>query len=137
MNQSHTLASKLEQGRAEFAYNFVKRANEELGNKAKEYKSYSKKIPSMILTNGLGQTLAFVKAKSEKAYELLYEQMTEYLKSNSSVRIQMPSSEKDLVKWMISRNSSNYRYITQELIAFLSWLKRFAEGMIEGETKNE
>lgn len=98
MNPSQTLASKLEQGRAEFAYNCVKRANVELGNKAKEYKSYSKKIPSMILTNGLGQTLAFVKAKSEKAYELLYEQMTEYLKSNSSVRIQMPSSEEDLVK---------------------------------------
>jgi len=56
---------KLEQGRAEFAYKCVKEAVKKFKSdtkRQKEYRSYSLKIPIMILTNGLGQTLAFVKA---------------------------------------------------------------------------
>lgn len=99
------------------------------------YKSYVRKIPQMILSNGLGQTLAFIKAKTERgnAYDLIYTQLTEYMKSNTTARITMPLNENDLVQWVISSNSSDYRYITQELLAFLNWLKRFAEGMIEEE----
>ena len=132
--QSET--KKLEQGRAEFAYKCVKEA---LGNfddkKQGEYRSYSRKIPTMILTNGLGQTLAFAKAKAENgnAYELLYNQITDYLKSENTTRIKMPPDQNELVEWVISCESKEYRFITQELLAFLNWLKRFAEGMIEGE----
>ncbi len=127
---------KLEKGRAEFAYNCVKDAISKLDEKKKkEYRSYTKKIPTMILSNGLGQTLAFVKAKAKdgNAYELLYAQMTEYMKSDSAVRIQMPSDKNELIEWVISCDSKEYRWITQELLAFLGWLKRFAEGMIEEE----
>lgn len=133
-----TEIKKLEQGRAEFAYECVKKAVESVEEKKrKEYLSYSRKIPQMILTNGLGQTLAFVKskAKEENAYEILYSQMTDYLKSNNTTRIKMPSENSELVEWVISCNSTTYRYITQELLAFLNWLKRFAEGMIkEGDS---
>ena len=100
----------------------------------KNYRSYSRRLPSMILSNGLGQTLAFVheKKKGEKnAYAILYNQLTAYMKSNSSIRIPMPSNGCDLLKWVISCNSEKYRYITQELLAFLNWLRRFAEGLIE------
>ncbi|MGC9111279.1 MAG: type III-B CRISPR module-associated protein Cmr5 [candidate division WOR-3 bacterium] len=45
----------------------------------------------------------------------------------------MPQNENDLAKWAISENSEKYRYITQEILAFLQWLKRFAEGLIEEE----
>jgi CRISPR-associated protein Cmr5 len=109
-------------------------------NLLKNYCSYVKKIPTMILSNGLGQTLAFVKAKSEKgnAYDLIYKQLTEYIRSEHTIRI-TPEDKKeleeknDLVEWVISCNSSTYRYITQEILAFLNWLKRFAEGLIEEE----
>ena len=100
----------------------------------KNYRSYSRRLPSMILSNGLGQTLAFVheKKKGEKnAYAILYNQLTAYMKSNSSIRIPMPSNGCDLLKWVISCKSEDYRYITQELLAFLNWLRRFAEGLIE------
>lgn len=139
MNNSQTLASKLEQGRVEFAYNCAEKEKEELKEKVKEYKSYSKKISSMILTNGLGQTLAFVKAKSkkEKAYELLYEQTTEYFRSNFTVRIKISPDQNDLLEWVISCDSQDYRYITNELLAFLNWLRRFAEGMIKEEEEQK
>lgn len=102
----------------------------------KNYRSYSRRLPSMILSNGLGQTLAFVheKKKDEKnAYAILYNQLTAYMKSNSSIRIPMPPNENDLLKWVICCKSEKYRYITQELLAFLNWLRRFAEGLIEEE----
>jgi len=104
-------------------------------NLLKNYRSYIKKIPTMILSNGLGQTLAFIKAKSEKgnAYDLIYKQLTEYMKSPYTTRMQMPNDKKDLIDWVISCDSTDYRYITQEILAFLNWLKRFAEGLIEEE----
>jgi len=104
-------------------------------NLLKNYRSYVKKIPTMILSNGLGQTLAFIKSKSEKgnAYKLIYEQLTEYMRSPYTTRMQMPEDKKDLVEWVISCDSEKYRYITQEILAFLNWLKRFAEGLIEEE----
>jgi CRISPR-associated protein Cmr5 len=49
----------------------------------------------------------------------------------------MPSDKNDLVEWVISCDSNRYRYITQELISFLNWLKRFAEGMIEDKDKDK
>jgi len=141
--QKETIINKLEKGRAEFAYRCVRKAIENFKDnqkKQKEYKSYTRKIPTMILSNGLGQTLAFVKAKSDKgnAYDLIYQQLTEYLKSEHNARI-TPEDKKELieknelVEWVISRESLIYRYITQEILAFLNWLKRFAEGLIEGE----
>jgi len=137
-----TIITKLEKGRAEFAYRCVEKAIEifkDNSKKQKEYKSYARKIPTMILSNGLGQTLAFIKAKSEKgnAYNLIYQQLTEYMKSDHTARIKMPQEKNDLVEWVISCNSSTYRYITQEILAFLNWLKRFAEGLIEVEEERE
>ena len=136
--EKETIINKLEKGRAEFAYRCVEKAIEvfkDNSKKQKEYKSNTRKISTMILSNGLGQTLAFIKAKSEKgnAYDLIYSQLTEYMKSAHTVRIQMPKEKNDFVEWVISCDSSKYRYITKEILAFLNWLKRFAEGLIEGE----
>ncbi len=140
MSEKETLITKLEKGRAEFAYRCVKNAVNILDNKKKkEYRSYTRKIPQMILSNGLGQTLAFVYAKKENgnAYDLIYQQLTDYLKSDSTARIRMPENQNDLIEWVISLDTYNYRYVTEEVLAFLNWLKKFAEGMIEGEGEEE
>lgn len=99
------------------------------------YRSYTRRITHMILSNGLGQTLAFIYSKKDKgnAYDLIYKQLTDYLKSNSTARINMPQEENELIEWVISLSSTEYRYVTEEILAFLKWLKRFAEGMIESE----
>ncbi|MCS7202292.1 MAG: type III-B CRISPR module-associated protein Cmr5 [Dictyoglomus sp.] len=136
MSEKETIITKLEKGRAEFAYNCVKEAIKFLDvRKKKEYRSYIRKIPQMILSNGLGQTLAFIYSKKEdgNAYDLIYKQFINYLKSDSPARIKIPTNENELIEWVISLDSYNYRYVTEELLAFLNWLKRFAEGMIEEE----
>ena len=155
-----TIINKLEKGRAEFAYKCAE-DGKKIINKTQlngvwyqddKYKSYVKKVSSMIVSNGLGQTLAFVLSKRQKlkkkdrqtynpgssenpknAYDLIYQQLTEYMKSAHTARVRMPQNENDLVKWVINCDSSKYRYITQEILAFLAWLKRFAEGLIEEE----
>lgn len=142
MSERKTLITKLERGRAEFAYKCVKEALEKFiddKKKKKEYRSYSRKIPQMILSNGLGQTLAFVysKREEENAYDLIYKHLTDYLKSNSTARIRMPENLDELIEWVISLDSYNYRYVTEEVLALLNWLKKFAEGMIEKEEGEE
>lgn len=134
MSNNESIITRLEKGRAEFAYKCVKDAIEKLDEKKrKDYRSYIRKIPQMILSNGLGQTIAFIYAKKEKgnAYELIYNQLTDYLKSESTIRISLPADKNELVKWIISLDSQNYQYATEEVLAFLNWLKKFADGMIE------
>lgn len=119
----------IEQGRAKFAYQCAEEGRE-LG---KEYKSYVRKIPSMIKTNGLGATFAFVYAKKEgdsdssKAYNKIYQQTEKWLKEKGYIS---PDSE-NLVKEIVSSDSLKYRRLTIETLAFFNWLSRFAEGMIE------
>jgi CRISPR-associated protein Cmr5 len=113
--------TELERDRAKEAYKYVTEANN--NEKIKDdYKSYVKKIPMMILNNGLGATFAFIysKKKEGNAYELIYNQITKWLKA-----------DKDLVEWIINQDSQEYRATTNEVLALFNWLKRFADGMIE------
>lgn len=135
MENNLSLITKLEQGRAEFAYRCVEEVKASKDHIQKNYRSYARKLPQMILSNGLGQTIAFVYAKKENgdAYDLIYKHLTEYLKSECVASIRMPNNQNELIEWIISLNSYNYRHLTEEILAFLKWLKRFAEGMIEAE----
>ena len=97
------------------------------------YRSYVKRLPQMILSNGLGQALAFIYSKKKmwNAYDFLYFHISQYLESEIPARIPPKEKDKDLAEWVISLDSLQYRYVTEEVLAFLNWLKRFAEGMIE------
>ena len=45
--------------------------------------------------------------------------------------------DKELVEWIIYQESPEYRATTNEVLALFGWLKRFADGMIEGEEGGE
>ena len=153
----------LEKGRSLFAYKKVKEAIEKYPNvkddktnklvpskQQKEYKAYVKKIPMMILNNGLGATFAFIYSKKTKneSYDLIYSQINEWLnknykngqcnKENECYKDKNIDCQKvDLVEWIICLDSQEYRATTNEILALFSWLKRFAEGMIEGDENGE
>ena len=115
----------LEKDRAKFAYGCVVEANK--NDKIKnDYKPYVKKIPMMILNNGLGATFAFVysKKKNGNAYELIDKQVLKWFSLDE---------KQDLVKWIIDQESQEYRATTNEVLALFGWLKRFADGMIDGD----
>jgi CRISPR-associated protein Cmr5 len=91
---------------------------------ASAYKSLAQKMPSYILTNGLGQTLAFLRAKGKPGneHDALYRHISDWVISQvDSV------SRKPLLEWVMEKNSQAYRRAATETLAFLAWLKRFAE----------
>ena len=137
---NQTLRTKLEQGRADFAFQCAQNAKDNLPEKtAKEYKAYVKKMPMLIKTNGLGAALAFAFAKGSKggtpdktkAWGLLYNQLEKWLKKDPKHLIEF--TDHRLVAQLLKEASPTYRAVTVELIAFLTWLRRFADGLIAGE----
>lgn len=130
----------IEQERAEAAFGYVKNAKESLGNeKSKNYKSYVKKVPMLIKTNGLRAAMAFIyaKARKEEAYRHIYEQMGKWLQVNPIKAIDMDTNRDAIISKVLSLEGKDYRMITLEILALFTWLKRFAEGMIDGEASSE
>lgn len=130
--------------RAKYAYECVKNVVKEENENVKEnYKSYSKRLMAMIKINGLAATMAFIKAsftrKKDKAYELLYKNIDNWLKYPDcpvSV-IYNECQEQDMVERIISFKSDSYRIITKEVMEFINWVRRFAEGMITDDSNSE
>ena len=146
--QKETNIRKLENGRAEFAYKSVDFVRACLNKKEepllpecqnytklKDYRSYIKKIPVWIQTNGLGNTLAYMKSKGgddkKNAYDRIYETLSAWLKE-----CELLPREKDLLEYVVSQPSDIYRQFTTESLALLNWLRRLAEGMIKEEDEN-
>ncbi|MCX7874625.1 MAG: type III-B CRISPR module-associated protein Cmr5 [Melioribacteraceae bacterium] len=122
-----------EQIKAEFAYNCARNAS----NLGKEYKSYVKKLPMLIKTNGLGATFAFMFSKKNKDegkyWNAIGKNIYDWLKDQNKIDANKIKSFDELVMELNQMSSIKYRNLTAEVISFLSWLKRFADGLIEGE----
>lgn len=123
---------KIEGGRASFAYEKVKQAIQNLHNldDIKLYASYLKRLPSMIHVNGLGQAMAFYYIKSDKKsgkqYQFILDAITEWLHTKSDLKL---DPGKHLLESIVNLNSADYRRVTSETLAFLNWMRKFADGM--------
>ncbi len=120
------IARTIEQERANHAWQCVNEVKDKPF--AGDYRTIAVKTPSLILTNGLGQTLAFLKAKGKgdpsDEHEVLYQHMSNWLKQQLKLN-------DDLLEWIVnSANSQQYRLATMEALALLQWLKRFAEAIL-------
>jgi len=141
----------LDRKRAEFAYGCVKKFVKNASNgedKQKKYRGYIRNTPSIILNNGLGSTLAFMFSKRLKAdgeiYNVIAQNIYDWLDkdyNNYLITFKAKTKEEDkleeLVNQVIELDSSEYRAVTNEILALLVWLKRFVEGMVEGEDNGE
>jgi CRISPR-associated protein Cmr5 len=134
------LLKTLEQKRAAKAWAQVNKVDEKLGE---NYRSTVRKAPAMIKTNGLGQTLAFLLAKEEKSAQnlapkkaegFLYKHLEEWLLSEeASIAWTSKNQNQTLIERVIQEDSMVYRQATQEALAYLGWLKRFAEARFGGK----
>lgn len=153
----------IEQGRADFAYQCAldgknistKKQLQEYDNqwfKDDKYKSYVKSLPMMIKTNGLGATIAFVFSKKAKekevnrvrhnpgtepnpknAYDLIYAHINHWLHLPENVYLLDGKESLELTLAIVELPSGQYRAVTNEVLALFNWLRRFAEGLIEGD----
>lgn len=113
----------LEQTRAKVAWDFISEVRGK--DYQKDYRAYVRRAPTLILSNGLGNTLAFWKAKGG-AYTKLYEHINRWFKERYS-------DEEDILEWVISETTSSLEVFkeTKEVISLLNWMKRFAEAELE------
>jgi len=126
----------LEQKRAECAFNKISdiaakiKEYREKGKKEYEslenYKSLVRGFSSMILLNGLGQALAFLRAKGKddwnNHHNLLYQHINLWLRKHLR-----EGESFDILGKIREEDSYKYRLYTKETLAFLVWLKKFAE----------
>lgn len=133
---SHTV----EQGRAQTAFEHVQKAESMGSDVADKYKSYVKKLPTLIQVNGLGTALTFVKGKSgsggsdEQAYRLLYDQIESWLQSEQNAYLFVNAAQGgDLVHKITSLDSATYRAATREVMRLLHWLRRLVDGYITSD----
>ncbi len=143
MHQNNNLPPQqsLEQERAKFAWDSIR----QVGNDSKkEYGSLVKRAPADIQVNGLGQTLAFWRAKGyknghpqNKADDQLLEHVCSWLvkpERGLGIASNQPTNGNKVLYWIAhTANSDQYRRATSEAIAYLLWLKRFAEAEFGSE----
>lgn len=116
----------LEQERAAKAWDCVRSVT----GRKKEYVSLARGAPADIQANGLGQTLAFWKAKKEPEHRQVYAAVSQWIQERLNL------GDRDLLEWVIKdANTNDYRRATAEAMAFLTWLKRFAEAELESGDK--
>jgi CRISPR-associated protein Cmr5 len=145
----------LQQQRAKSAWEFAQAAQQKFSKSPDEFTRYAnlaKKAPALIMTNGLGQTLAFFWAKSKGkdniAEGLLYQHLQQWLIGNEAdfhkpykKSATTKSSDLDLnataeakaspalIDAITTGDSATYLRATAEALAFLNWLKNFAAGL--------
>lgn len=125
-----------EQERAKKAWELVSTVQ---ANVIDDYASLAKSAPVRILTNGLGQTLAFfISKKKSKEYSLLYNHLNEWLSDSDNV-VWTPNEDIDdtLIERVINEKSQGYRMATEEALAFLAWVKRFATALSKDGGQND
>lgn len=114
----------IEQIRADFAYNKIAEVNGWQDSKKKsDYRSYVRGFASMILQNGFGQALAFLRSKGKEdltdPHNILYKHINEWLSKGDN--------DFDILEKIRTENSDKYRQYTKETLALLVWLRKFAE----------
>ncbi len=136
-NQQQNRRRLIEQERGLCAHRYVDEAKQ-LGEKQKEYRSLARGLNAMIQMNGLGQTLAFLKAKGKEGqngqaaqtpHGLLYQHLSSWVSK------QIDTQGNNLLDWIVAAETSreDYRRATVECLAFGIWLRRFAEAELKSE----
>lgn len=126
----------IELRRAEYAHDFIINVineSKEKNDKKKDdkvdldkFKGYIRKIPTLIVSNGLLKTLLYIKSREGKEYEKIYESIEIWYDENFT-----DSNDKDIIEVLVKASDafSNMR-ITKEIIELMNWEKRFVESLI-------
>jgi len=123
------MPQSLDQRRAMHAWNLVQRAMTE--EHSETFRGQAKKLPIRIMTAGLGQALAFLEAKHYAPS--LISGITEWIFNGRMIQAAQPVSS--LTVAIMQGDSMFLRQVTDEVLAYMQWVNRFAEA--EGSTEEE
>ena len=122
----------LEQERARYADECLQ-AVPKIVKQQEEYLTVVRKVPAMIMVNGLGQTVAFLleKRRGEIMHSLVYEHLSRWVIQKR--RIYQGSS--DLLSLIKQGDCEAYLEAQDEALALLVWLKRLAGALFETDSE--
>lgn len=86
-----------------------------------DYVSLVRGAGASIMTMGLGQTISFYLAKGTPHHKRLAGTLAQWLLDDAD------ADGEDLLKEIMESDSDEYRRSATEALAYLTWLKRFAE----------
>ncbi len=117
----------LEQERAGRAWDCVQEVKARGGGLAKDYGTLARSAPADIQANGLGQTLAFWRAKGGIEQKALLRHVGAWLARPEGVAPDRIEAENPVAWIAREATTDQYRRATVEAMALLGWIKRFAE----------
>ncbi len=122
-----------EQRRAEFVLEKIKSTYPD--NVPKNTANFFTGLPATILSNGLGQTMAFLLSKGEKKYEEAFEFINEWLIKDGKIN----DNDNDLEFLMNLSSIDQRKYIAAqcETLALLQWFKRYTRAFKEEELEHD
>jgi CRISPR-associated protein Cmr5 len=138
MSQKHSGTAKMsdqertkktpDQERANDAWNRIKSVKEQLSkDEQRDYAGEARKLPVRIMASGLGQALAFIRAKAASKKESLgrlHDDLSDWV---LNTRLPAAKNPDGLLGAVIHGDSDFLRRATDETLAYLAWLNRFAE----------
>lgn len=99
----------------------------EIERNEKDSKSIAKKVPTMILENGILAAAAFALESNVKGYRSVFENgIIPHLRDIGD----LPDEQTDLrgfISYLTGCDSNVLRRITSEIMAYLNYLRRFAK----------
>jgi CRISPR-associated protein Cmr5 len=123
-----------EQLRAAHAWTAISTLTTESRDTQKKLAVAIKNLPVRIHASGLGQAITFLRAKEEsnKEFRLLEAIVVHWLMNNYPMKYLVTNDEDDpsrrLIEKIIDGDASTLKRLTDEALAYLPWLSRFAEG---------
>lgn len=125
-----------QQRRAKFALKSL--LKDKGDNVEKKLATFIVGMPNMILSNGLGQSLAFLKAKGKGEHNFVFNVIKEYLCKNYEVVFGKPVQDNfqddfDFLKKFTEISQGDYIKMQDETLRMLEWLKRYARAFEKEE----
>jgi len=118
----------LDQERAKFCLERVREIKEKKEEVKSKYKTYARRLPALIINNGLIPTLAFYKSKEYA--KTVYEHLNRWLCEKEFIK-------KDTFEEILEMDTKEIMLITAEALEFAKWLKRIVEIELEDVKESE
>ena len=89
-------------------------------------------MPNMILSNGLGQTLAFLLSKKDNKQKKTFLVIKEWIQSPENSSINIPgNSDMEFLTAFSEIDQKKYIDVQNETLRLMEWLKRYARAFDE------
>ena len=128
-------APTLDQRRARHAWEAVARVKGRPGDVQKAYQREAKRLPVRTLTAGVGHALAFLKAKNNDANDELLRDVADWIidkRKRPDSPAERPPADA-LIKEIVKGDGTFLQVTTDEVLAYMQWLTRFAEAELEDD----